>query len=343
MSKKQKAIIICLVIGIAGCVFYFSPIGKKFFSGKKISLPGPLESTENKKIKEVLSDSDIIKITNEYRDDEDLESLAENKLLNEAAMKRVDDMFKRQYFEHVAPDGSDISDTMEIVGYKYITVGENLALGYFKDSRDLVDAWMASPGHRANILNSRYTQIGVAHKMGMFKGKKQYLAVQVFAKPLSECSAPSKTLSQEIEEERAEIKEFKKDLEALDKKIDNLKKEINELSSEISNLVNDGQLLIKQGNQLIAKGNQVYKTTRDRDAAEEYWNEGEELQEKGQAKLDLAEEKEKELQDLQQELQEAVNDYNTLVKKINTKNENLEKMIKTYNNQVASFNKCAGH
>lgn len=343
MSQKQKAIIVFLLIVLAGFIFYISPIGQEFFSKGKLFLPGPLESSEKKEIKETLSDGEIIKITNEYRNDEDLWPLKENKLLNEAAMKRINDMFERQYFEHIAPDGSDISDTMNIVGYKYIIVGENLALGYFKNSKDLVDAWMTSPGHRANILNSKYTEIGVAHKMGIFKGEKQYLAVQVFAKPLSECPSPSISLKNEIENEKVDIEELKKDLEVFDRKIDSIKTEINDVSSEISVLIGQGQSLINQGNQSIAKGNQVYRATKDRDAAEEYWNEGEALQEEGQARLDLAEKKEKELQELQQELEGAVNGYNIIVKKLNTKSENLKELIEQYNGQVASFNKCAGH
>ena len=96
-------------------------------------------------------------------------------------------MFMRQYFEHTSPVGVEVSDLGKEVGYEFIIIGENLALGNFKDDQVLVDAWMASPGHRANILNTHYSEIGVAVGKNTFEGRTVWMAVQHFGLPKSAC------------------------------------------------------------------------------------------------------------------------------------------------------------
>ena len=64
--------------------------------------------------------------------------------------------------------------------YPYLAAGENLALGDFKNANELVAAWMASPGHRANILNGVYRDIGVATGFDAFEGRKTIIVVQIF-------------------------------------------------------------------------------------------------------------------------------------------------------------------
>src|SRR3989344_4089272 len=98
-----------------------------------------------------------IKATNAARASNGLPPLVENSKLDTAARAKVADMFELQYFEHVSPTGRNVSNLVKDVQYEFIAVGENLALGNYKDDQDLVTAWMNSPGHRANILNSRYT------------------------------------------------------------------------------------------------------------------------------------------------------------------------------------------
>ncbi len=333
-SKKFWFVFILLLLcfGIF-CFAFFSPIknflkekiGKKIEIPKTPSLPGPLKREEEKPFGKVL-DSEIIKITNEYRQQEGLSPLEENQKLNEAALKRVKDMFEKQYFAHVAPDGSDVTLTLSIVGYEYAASGENLALGYFKDSKDLVDAWMASPGHRANILKQNFTEIGVAHEVGIFEGRKQLIAVQVFAKPLSACPMPDENLKKQIEEKKLYIENLKNQIESLDKEIDVLEAKIKALVDEINNLY-------LESNELIKKGNQVYQETKDKTLAEKYWSEGE-------AKRSLAKQKTVELNNLQKELEEKVDLYNNLVGKVQKEQSLLESLILKYNSQVESFNNC---
>lgn len=98
-----------------------------------------------------LSNSGILAETNSERARLGLSPLRISSNLNAAATLKVIDMFARQYFEHTSPTGVTISDLSESVGYDYILVGENLALGNFSSDAALVAAWMGSPGHRANI------------------------------------------------------------------------------------------------------------------------------------------------------------------------------------------------
>lgn len=160
--------------------------------------PVPLRS-EDPATAGVLTAAGVIAETNRQRAQEQLVPLRSNAALASAAMAKVEDMFAQQYFEHVAPDGTDVADLIKATGYAYIVVGENLALGGYENDADLVQAWMDSPGHRANIMHDRFTEIGVAAKKGMFEGREVWLAVQEFGKPRSDCPAPDETLNASIE------------------------------------------------------------------------------------------------------------------------------------------------
>ncbi len=154
-----------------------------------------------------LSSKEIIKITNQFRiKDGKLALLKENSKLDLSAKKKIEDMFNNQYFEHTSPTGIGVSDLAKQVSYQYIIIGENLALGNFKNSKALVDAWMASPPHRKNILNKYYTEIGVAVGKGFFKGEKIWLAVQHFGLPKNVCPAIKQILLTSINSGKKQIK-----------------------------------------------------------------------------------------------------------------------------------------
>jgi uncharacterized protein YkwD len=136
-----------------------------------------------------------------------LPPLAENATLDDIAMLRLDDMFANQYFAHVAPppDNESALTVASSVGYQYLALGENLALGNFAGNSGLITAWMNSPGHRANILNVHYTQIGVAVRKGVFQDQSTWIAVQIFGKPASDCSSPDATLKTSIDNLESQI------------------------------------------------------------------------------------------------------------------------------------------
>ncbi|MGD1003263.1 MAG: CAP domain-containing protein [Minisyncoccia bacterium] len=128
----------------------------------------------------------------------DLPPLVENATLDDIATLRLDDMFTQQYFAHVGPQGEGAITVASSVGYDHLALGENLALGNYAGDAGVVTAWMNSPGHRANILDTHYTQIGVAVREGMFEGDETWLAVQIFGRPASDCTAPDANMENSI-------------------------------------------------------------------------------------------------------------------------------------------------
>lgn len=122
---------------------------------------------------------EIITLTNNERADRDLHRLSTSSTLFIAAQKRADDMANREYFSHETPDGDPFWKTLEDVAYEYQYAGENLAV-HFYTPEQLVSAWMRSPGHKANILNPNFEEIGVGIASGMRNGYKGYYVVQLF-------------------------------------------------------------------------------------------------------------------------------------------------------------------
>ncbi|PIR03155.1 MAG: hypothetical protein COV60_01775 [Candidatus Magasanikbacteria bacterium CG11_big_fil_rev_8_21_14_0_20_43_7] len=167
----------------------------------------------------------VVSATNAQRQMYGVLPLAMNTQLSSAAHAKLQDMFSKQYFEHVAPDNTEPSDWVEGAGYVYRLIGENLALGDFSGDLDLVTAWMNSPGHRANMLKAEFTEIGVAVGKGMFDGQETWLAVQVFGRPLPTCTSIDVALKTQITENQnlleamgANVQTQKEALEASEKK-----------------------------------------------------------------------------------------------------------------------------
>ncbi|MDD5050669.1 MAG: CAP domain-containing protein [Candidatus Pacebacteria bacterium] len=186
---------------------------------EKIFAPSPLRIASNKETGN-LTRSGVISLTNAERAKVSVPALKENSLLDIDAQKKMQDMFAKQYFEHVSPSGVGPGDLAKSVGYDYIIVGENLALGNFKDDATLLAAWMASEGHKENILQPKYKEIGVAVGKGLYEGQETWIAVQSFGLPATACPAPSITLKAKIESEDGEIASLEKTLIAKKAEID---------------------------------------------------------------------------------------------------------------------------
>jgi uncharacterized protein YkwD len=175
---------------------------------KQISLAPPLRGVLDGS-RYNLTRSGVIGFTNAARKNNgDLPALKENPKLDQVAALRMQDMFKKQYFEHVSPSGEGAQEIADRIAYEYIALGENIALGNFAGDKALVQAWMDSPGHRANILNGKFTQIGVAVGQGNFDGRQVWIGVQVFSRPLSACPQPNVALKTQIESIKAKIAEL---------------------------------------------------------------------------------------------------------------------------------------
>jgi uncharacterized protein YkwD len=173
-----------------------------------VSQPSPVTEPEVKVTNNYHNNSQILLSTNIERENASLEPLLPNKILDQAAALRADDLFDNQYFEHDSPDGKSASDLVKNLDYGYLLIGENLALGNFTDEQEIVSAWMESPGHRANILNGKYKELGVAIKEGIFDGERVTIAVQIFANPLSDCAKPNSQTKKIIDEATVSIKQM---------------------------------------------------------------------------------------------------------------------------------------
>jgi uncharacterized protein YkwD len=113
----------------------------------------------------------LLRAMNEQRALRGLPALHRNVRLDAAAEDRIHDMFEFRYFAHVAPDGTEPFVWVRHRGYRYSSVGENLAMGQTA-ARQVVAQWMASPGHRANILGN-YRDTGIAIASGVPTGRSR--------------------------------------------------------------------------------------------------------------------------------------------------------------------------
>lgn len=124
----------------------------------------------------------LVNLTNRDRVAANVAELKVNPVLERAAQMKADDMAKRSYFSHNTPEGLTPWYWFEQAGYKYKYAGENLAVN-FENSEDVETAWMNSRGHFLNIMNPKYTEIGIATSTGIYKGRTAVFVVQMFGTP----------------------------------------------------------------------------------------------------------------------------------------------------------------
>jgi uncharacterized protein YkwD len=111
----------------------------------------------------------VFELTNEVRQEHHLMPLIRDTTLIDIARAHSDDMLERHYFSHVSPDGKSVKDRLVPAYSRSLSrAGENIWGGHGYDYADttriarvIVDSWMSSPGHRANILNPNYHYVGV--------------------------------------------------------------------------------------------------------------------------------------------------------------------------------------
>ena len=118
----------------------------------------------------------VIQLVNVQRTKAGCRALALDARLSRAAQAHSIDMAKRRYFSHTSLDGRTFAQRIRAKGYNGSIIGENIAAGY-PTPKAVMDAWMKSPGHKANILNCRYTAIGVGSAVG---GPYRYYWTQDF-------------------------------------------------------------------------------------------------------------------------------------------------------------------
>jgi uncharacterized protein YkwD len=129
----------------------------------------------------------LVDLTNESREENGLPRLKTNYLLTQAAMLKAKDMAAKEYFAHISPTGYGISYFLDEVDYDYLFAGENLAVR-FVTSEGVTNAWLNSPTHKANIMNARFTEMGIAVVKGTYKGQETTFVAQVFGTQMPDFS-----------------------------------------------------------------------------------------------------------------------------------------------------------
>jgi uncharacterized protein YkwD len=218
-------------------------------AGKKILTPEPLVF-KGLVVNSSLTKQGVIEWTNSQRAKYGLPPLKENSNLDASAAIKTEDMFANQYFAHDSLSGKGVGNLAISAGYSFLTIGENLAMGNFESDEALVQAWMDSQGHRENILNTSYKDIGVSVKKSVYQGKTIWMAVQHFGRPLSDCESPDILLKQRIDFNKENISDIQADLEILKTELQNISPRDRDLYSEKAVQYNNA---VDQYDNLVAK------------------------------------------------------------------------------------------
>lgn len=133
-------------------------------------------------VEATVTSGELLSGTNAERAKNSLQPLRYSEQLSGAAYLKAQDMFARQYWAHNAPDGTTPWQWFAKVDYNYAYAGENLAKN-FTTASAATSAWMASPEHRKNMLDSHYSDIGLAVVDGVLQGKQTKLIVALFGSP----------------------------------------------------------------------------------------------------------------------------------------------------------------
>lgn len=134
----------------------------------------------------------IVSDTNEERGRAGLVSLSRNEILDQAAQMKAEDMANGSYFSHYSPTGISPWYWFKQAGYNYVHAGENLAV-HFTDSSEVVDAWMNSPTHRANIMDEKFQEIGIGVAKGTYENYSTVFVVQLFGTASANLSSNNDT------------------------------------------------------------------------------------------------------------------------------------------------------
>lgn len=166
-------------------------LGIRFFHGQ---MPDILGYATDIRIEQ------LVAATNAKRAESGLSPLTLNGALSQAAAAKASDMLANNYWAHNSPAGKTPWDFIIGAGYRYTLAGENLAKN-FQTSDGVVEAWMNSPTHKANIVKSGYKEVGFAVVNGVLNGEETTLVVQMFGTtsapvaqiPKAEAAGPAPT------------------------------------------------------------------------------------------------------------------------------------------------------
>jgi hypothetical protein len=162
IRRHGLALVAAVLVGIQGLSYLTAPVSAHH--GNVLAYGSDINAAT------------IFNLTNQQRLANGLPALHMDGRLNSSATYKAADMFTYNYWAHVSPSGVQPWFWFNQAGYSYSYAGENLAKD-FDTSSGVMDGWMNSPGHRANILNPNYTDVGFAVENGTLVGGQTTLVV----------------------------------------------------------------------------------------------------------------------------------------------------------------------
>jgi len=145
--KKYKLLLYCFSIVIPAALFISA-------GGSSTSTEGCFSGAQSR------IRNDIFNLINNERQSRGYTLLSCDPTLSNIAQAHAEDMYRRNYFSHVSPDGKTHNDRISEGGSPFTYVGENIAMGQ-NSGRAVVNTWMNSPPHRENILREEFTTMGI--------------------------------------------------------------------------------------------------------------------------------------------------------------------------------------
>lgn len=279
MTPTRKIITTLITLtALAGCFIAFKREGESVIA-KQSTLPQPTivkgvsESTpstptltlaeyssKNMASHLELTPLNIIWFTNYYRVQHNLPPLVTSQQLMQSSNDKLNDMFMNQYFNHTQPGNNRSFDVFfDQEHYSFIKIGENLAMGDFNTSKEIVDAWMNSSEHRKNILDPVYTNIGVSDGYGTMNQTNTRAIVQHFGKPRSDCPLVNTNLNTQINALKSQITTLKNKIGTKEGEVTStnpLNPSDNSIISEYNSLVDSYNLMTGQISTLVDTYNQ---------------------------------------------------------------------------------------
>jgi uncharacterized protein YkwD len=203
----------------------------------------------------------VISASNLKRKEGGLKNLNESEALNQMALIKLQDMIKNDYFSHDSPDGDNLKDLAQKAGYEYLMIGENLAIGGFRSNADLVEAWMQSPTHRANIMNPKYAEIGVAVGKTTYENQPAWLVVEHFGLPGYSCPGLDLIFKKNVENKLSKLETAKV---AIEKDTDGVvAMVISSFNPWFEKKVYEYNKLVKEINELIPEYNRQMQSIKN--------------------------------------------------------------------------------
>jgi len=126
-------------------------------------------------------ETEVVALVNAARFSAGLSKLSEHALLTQVAREHSVEMACGGFFDHDSPISGPVDERVEVAGYQFYAIGENIAMGYGSPEA-VVDAWLASEGHRENLFGLEFTQIGIGFALVEAEAQTRYWTI-LFASP----------------------------------------------------------------------------------------------------------------------------------------------------------------